>query len=124
MAGDHTAGVPSSPRIVALLAQGDPGDGSPTTPPPEVDLSLTSVAEALALASLAAVPLAVSIWALLDVARRPRWAWALSGRRQVVWMAVILFAAFSVVGGLVVSGYYLARIRPRIAAVEAGEIDT
>lgn len=122
MAGDHTAGVSPALRIVARLQQGG-GRGTPTTSvPTDVDFTLGSVAEALLLACLAAVPLGVSIWALLDAARRPRWAWALSGRRQVVWMALILFGVFSVIGGLLISGYYLARVRPRIAGVEGGEL--
>lgn len=101
MGGDHTAGM---------------------QPAPEVDFDLASVGIALMQASLAAVPLGVSLWALLDAARRPRWAWALSGRRQVVWMALILFGILSVVGGLLISGYYLLRVRPRIAAVEGGHL--
>ncbi len=49
----------------------------------------------------------VSLWALLDCVRHPQWAWALSGRRQVVWLVAILFGFVSVVGGLVISGWYL-----------------
>lgn len=77
---------------------------------------------ALALAVLAAVPLSLTIWALLDAARRPQWAWALSGRRQVVWMAGIMFSALTVLGGVVVSTWYLVRIRHEIAAAEDGQV--
>ncbi len=105
MGRDHTAGV--------LLSQADPA---------AVDLDLGAIAQATLGASLAAVPLGISLWALLDAARRPRWAWALAGRRQVVWMAVIMFGVLTVVGGLLISGYYLARVRPAIAAVERGEV--
>jgi hypothetical protein len=66
------------------------------------------------------LPLALSLWALLDCARRPAWAWALAGRRQVVWMAVILLGFLSVVGGIVVSAVYLLRIRPQVGAAEEG----
>ena len=123
MGGDHTAGMPPGllPAIGAL-AGGGGGTTVPGSPPPEVDFTLSSVAGALALACAAAVPLGVSLWALLDAARRPRWAWALAGRRQVVWMAVIMFGVFSVVGGLVVSAWYLLKVRPEIAAVEAGDL--
>ena len=100
MAGDHTAGVP---------------DGS------SADFTLGSVAWALVLACGAAVPLGISLWALLDAAHRPRWAWALAGRRQVLWMAVIMAGILSLVGGLLISGWYLVRVRPAIAAAEAGE---
>jgi len=77
---------------------------------------------ALAVAAFAAIPLGLSIWALLDAARRPQWAWALSGRRQVVWMAALAFSAFTVLGGVVLAAWYLVRIRPEVAAAEEGRI--
>ena len=119
MAGDHTAEV--SPRLLTAVFAG--GDGSNTVPTtrPEVEFTLFSVSWALLLACIAAVPLGVSIWALLDAARRPRWAWALADRRQVVWMAVIMAGVRSVFGGLLISGWYLVRVRPAIAAAEAGD---
>jgi hypothetical protein len=85
-------------------------------------VDLLDLAWATLLTVVFALPLAVTVWAFLDAARRPQWAWALAGRRQVVWMAVILFAALSVVGGLCVSAWYLAKVRPAIAAAEAGRI--
>ena len=36
------------------------------------------------------IPIGLSLWALLDCARRPSWAWALTTRSQQVWMATIL----------------------------------
>lgn len=87
-----------------------------------VDFSVGSVLGALGLACLAAVPIAISVWALLDVAHRPRWAWALAGRRQVMWMAIIMVGIFSVIGGLLISAYYLRRVRPFIADAEAGRL--
>ena len=77
---------------------------------------------ALLIAIGAAIPLSVTVWALLDAARRPQWAWALAGRRQVVWMAAILFGTFSVVGGLILSVWYLANVRHEIAAAEEGRL--
>lgn len=77
---------------------------------------------ALLLACLFAVPLALTIWALLDAARRPEWAWALAGRRRVVWMAAIMFSALTVVAGLAVSSWYLARVRHEVAAAEGGRL--
>ncbi len=77
---------------------------------------------AVALALFAAFPLSLTLWALLDAARRPQWAWALSGRRQVVWMAGIMFAAATLLGGLIVSTWYLTRIRQEIQAAEDGKI--
>lgn len=77
---------------------------------------------AVLLAVFAAVPLSLTIWALLDAARRPHWAWALAGRRQVVWMTVIMFSALTVVGGMVVSAWYLNRIRYQVEAAEQGRV--
>ncbi len=85
-----------------------------------VDMDLSELAVALAIAMGAAVPLGVTLWALLDAARRPQWAWALSGRRQVVWMAAIMFGALTVVGGLVLCSWYLSRVRHEVAAAEEG----
>jgi hypothetical protein len=73
-------------------------------------------------ATFACIPLGLSLWALLDAAHRPEWAWALAGRRRVVWLAAILFGILTLVGGLLISGYYLVSVRPRIAAAENGEI--
>jgi Protein of unknown function (DUF2516) len=71
---------------------------------------------------LCSVPLALSVWALLDAARRPEWAWALAGRRRVLWLAAILFGAMVLAVGVVVSGVYLARVRPEVAAAETGRV--
>jgi hypothetical protein len=83
---------------------------------------LVDVASGAGLTVLFAVPLAVTLWALLDVAHRPQWAWALSGHRQVVWLVLVIAGGCSVVGGLAVSGWYLLKVRPRIAAAEDGRI--
>ena len=85
-------------------------------------MDLLDVAVALLWATLFAVPLGVSIWALLDAAHRPQWAWALAGRRQVAWMAAILFGMFSVIGGLALSAWYLVKVRPHVAAAEEGRV--
>ena len=85
-------------------------------------MDLSGLAVALLIAIGAAIPLSVTVWALLDAARRPQWAWALAGRRQVVWMAAILFGTFSVVGGLILSVWYLANVRHEIAAAEEGRL--
>jgi hypothetical protein len=125
MGGDHTAGVPPGLLLaVASVAGAAGGGGDVTVPanPPEVDFTVASVAGALFAACIAALPLGISLWALLDAARRPRWAWALAERRQVLWMALIMFGVLSVVGGLAISGWYLARVRPTVAAAEAGDI--
>lgn len=70
---------------------------------------------------VAAAPLALSVWALLDCARRPTWAWSLAGRNQVAWLGAIAFGVFLLLLGVAVSSWYLLRVRPRIAAIEAGD---
>lgn len=70
----------------------------------------------------ASIPLTLSAWALLDAANRPGWAWALAGRKQVAWMAAIMFGVLIVVGGLGISLWYLLKVRPVIAAAERGDI--
>ena len=77
----------------------------------------------LMLAALS-IPLAVTAWAFLDAAHRPRWAWAFAGRNQLVWMVVIAAGILTVIGGLLLSGWYLLRIRPQLAAIENGDIGT
>jgi hypothetical protein len=85
-------------------------------------VDLSDLAGALLLAVVAAIPLGLTLWSLLDAARRPQWAWALADRRQVVWLAVIMFSAMTVIGGLATSFWYLTKIRPRIAAAEEGHL--
>jgi hypothetical protein len=79
-------------------------------------------AMAVITATFACIPLGVSLWALLDAAHRPEWAWALANRRRVVWITAILFGILTVIGGLVISCYYLVSIRPRIADAEHGDL--
>ena len=76
----------------------------------------------IAVTVFACLPLAISAWAFLDAARRPQWAWALSPARQFVWMIAIPLGVLTVVGGLVISLWYLLRIRPLVAATERGEL--
>ena len=81
------------------------------------DLLVTIVAVALA-----CIPLALSVWALLDAARRPGWAWALCNRNQAMWIAIVLFGMLTVIGGIIASTYYLLKVRPVIAAAEDGDL--
>jgi hypothetical protein len=71
---------------------------------------------------LSCIPLALSVWALLDAAHRPAWAWALAERRQAVWIVIILFGTCTIIGGMIISAWYLAIIRPQVAAAESGHI--
>jgi hypothetical protein len=72
--------------------------------------------------ALASVPLGLSLWALLDCARRPAWAWALTTRSQAVWMASILLGMLVLPIGLAVSTWYLVRIRAEVAGAESGRL--
>lgn len=83
---------------------------------------MADVVGALGAVLILALPLMLTVWALLDAARRPEWAWALARRRRVAWMAGILFAALTVIGGIVVSLWYLVRVRAEVRAAETGEL--
>ncbi len=63
------------------------------------------------------------MWALLDCARRPPWAWSFAGRNQVAWLGAIAFGIFLLVVGMLISLWYLMRVPPDIAAIEAGDFD-
>lgn len=83
---------------------------------------MTDVVYTIVVIALLAVPLGVSVAALLDAARRPGWVWALAGRTQVAWLAAILFGTIVLPLGVVVSSVYLLRIRPVLVATEEGRI--
>ncbi|MBK9179864.1 MAG: DUF2516 family protein [Acidimicrobiales bacterium] len=69
-----------------------------------------------------AVPLALSVWALLDAANRPEWAFALAGRRRVVWIAAPAIGVLFLLPGLVIALWYLLTVRPHVAAAERGDV--
>lgn len=75
---------------------------------------------AILLTAVFAAPLALSLVALLDAARRPMWAWALAERSQVTWMAMILLGTLMSCAGVAVSTWYLWKVRPVIASAEQG----
>ncbi len=77
---------------------------------------------AVGVTAVFALPLALTVWSLLDAARRPQWAWALADRNQAMWIAFILMGVFSVLGGLAVCGWYLLRVRPVVAGAESGRV--
>jgi hypothetical protein len=85
-------------------------------------VGLTDIVIAVLVTTVFAIPLSLTVWALLDAARRPQWAWALADRSQVGWMAGIMFSALTVIGGLIVAYIYFTRVRPRIEAAESGRI--
>jgi hypothetical protein len=66
------------------------------------------------------IPLALSVWALLDAAHRPAWAWALAERNQAMWIAVVCIGILSLLPGIAISCWYLLKVRPLIANAEEG----
>lgn len=77
---------------------------------------------AVVVTALACVPIGVSVWALLDAARRPRWVWALSRHPQTPWMAAVAAGVLLTVVGLAISLWYLIRVRPELRAIERGDL--
>lgn len=72
--------------------------------------------------ALSCIPLGLTLWALLDCARRPAWAWGLSNHDRLIWMFAILVGVLCVPVGIGISGWYLLRIRPVIAGIEDGRL--
>ncbi|MEM7092874.1 MAG: hypothetical protein AAF567_07720 [Actinomycetota bacterium] len=73
---------------------------------------------------IASIPIVLSTWALLDAARRPAWAWAFANRSQLGWLAAIGFGVVLLIPGLFIASWYLLRVRPVVARVEAGNLET
>ena len=74
----------------------------------------------MAVTAVLAAPLALSVVALLDAARRPQWAWALAERNQVAWMTMILLGTLLACAGVAISAWYLWKVRPVVARAESG----
>lgn len=77
---------------------------------------------AIGVTAVLCIPIGLSLWALTDCARRPSWAWALSGRGQAQWMAAILMGTLICPVGVVVSTVYLTRIRQSVFDAEQGKL--
>lgn len=69
-----------------------------------------------------AVPIALSLWALLDAAGRPEWVFAFLGRSRTAWVALLTLGLLTCGLGIVAAPYYLVRVRPRLIGVEAGRL--
>ena len=72
---------------------------------------------------VAAIPLALSLWALLDAANRPEWAFAFVNRNRTTWVAACAIGILFCGPGVIVALWYLLRVRPQVAGVEAGRLD-
>ena len=77
----------------------------------------------LATTIVACLPLALSMWALLDAARRPEWAFALARRSRTAWVAATGMGILFCLPGVLVSIWYLVKVRPGVAAAEAGRLE-
>ncbi len=70
---------------------------------------------------LACIPLGLTMWALLDAARRPAWAWSFANKSQLAWLMAILLGTLLLGLGVLIAAYYLWRVRPVVRAVEEGD---
>jgi len=66
---------------------------------------------------LSLIAVAISVWAIVDAARRPDWAWQASGQNRTLWLILNVVGLF--VCGLVIGLVYLLGIRPKVAQAEA-----
>jgi hypothetical protein len=78
--------------------------------------------EVVASVLLAAIPIGLSVWALLDAARRPEWAFSFVNRSRTAWVAACAIGVLFCGPGLLISLWYLLRVRPQVADVEAGRL--
>jgi hypothetical protein len=72
---------------------------------------------------LTGIPIALSVWAMLDAARRPEWAFSFVNRSRTAWVAACAVGILFCVLGVVIALWYLLRVRPQVAGVEAGRLD-
>lgn len=82
-----------------------------------IDL-LQAIGSVLLLAS----PIILAALAFLDAARRPEWAWALAGRRRVMWMAMLIAGGATVVAAPLFALAYFLTARRDVARAERGEL--
>jgi hypothetical protein len=68
----------------------------------------------LSILTIGLVPLALSIWGIVDAASRPDSAWEQSGQSKVLWIVLQAVLIFGCVGWIV-SLVYLLAIRPQVA---------
>jgi hypothetical protein len=80
------------------------------------------VLEAIGSVLLLASPIILAALAFIDAARRPEWAWALAGRRRVMWMAVLIAGGATVVAAPLFALAYFFIARRDVAAAERGQI--
>ncbi len=64
------------------------------------------------------VSLVIPIWAVVDAISRPSGAFSAAGSSKGLWITlIVVFWLFTGIVGVILSGVYLASIRPRVRAV-------
>ena len=79
-----------------------------------------SILEVLMSVLLLGLPLIMVGLAFIDAARRPEWAWALAGRRRVMWMAMLIAGGATVIAAPFFALAYFFIARRDVAAAERG----
>jgi hypothetical protein len=82
-----------------------------------------SIVWAVVTATVFAIPAIVSLATLLDAARRPAWVWAFAGRNRAYWIGAAGIGVLFCAPGLVVAVLWWGKIRPQLAAIEAGRFE-
>jgi hypothetical protein len=64
------------------------------------------------------IPLALSLWGIVDNATRPEWAFIQAHQNKPLWL-VLQIVGFFLCLGWIVSIVYLLSVRPKVAAAQA-----
>ena len=72
----------------------------------------------MAIFALGVLPTALTIWALVDAAGRPDWAWEYAGQNKTLWIVLLAVGLAVCMVGLVAMIIYFASIRPQVAAAQ------
>lgn len=78
--------------------------------------------QAIVVVALAGLPIAFVGLTFLHAARVPQWAWALTSRRQILWLATLLLGVGLLPVGIPAAIYYLRKVRPIVVAAENGNL--
>ena len=76
-----------------------------------------ATSNSLLLGLLALILMGVSLYAVIDAAKRPRSAWAAAKQSKVLWLVVLVVFVFIEPIGLVLAIVYLTVIRRRLESV-------
>ncbi len=74
------------------------------------------------LIALAGLPIVFVALGFLHAARVPQWAWAMSGRTQIVWLVTLLLGVAIIFAGVPAAAYYFWKIRPVLDRIERGDL--